>query len=181
VQVPARALRQPVVHEARLVGPQVVEHEVHVQAGRHGRLDPVQEGAELHAAVPPLAGADHRAGPHVERGEEVQRAVAAPVVGPPLGLPGPQGDRRGRALRRAVPCAAWICWGGWPPHGIAVPRWWPSKVTNGEPSAMEVATIGLDLAKHVFPVHGLDAAGNAALIPGPGKGDSRGIPRPAVF
>ncbi len=35
--------------------------------------------------------------------------------------------------------------------------------TNGEPSVMEITTIGLDLAKHVFQVHGVAADGSVAL------------------
>ena len=38
-----------------------------------------------------------------------------------------------------------------------------SEITPEEPSAMQVAAIGLDLAKHVFQVHGVDAAGKVAL------------------
>jgi hypothetical protein len=34
---------------------------------------------------------------------------------------------------------------------------------NGEPSMGEVTTIGLDLAKHVFQVHGIDADGAVVL------------------
>src|SRR5579864_1626515 len=34
---------------------------------------------------------------------------------------------------------------------------------NGEPSMSEITTIGLDLAKHVFQVHGVDAAGATVL------------------
>jgi hypothetical protein len=34
---------------------------------------------------------------------------------------------------------------------------------NGEPSMGEVTTIGLDLAKHVFQVHGVDADGGTVL------------------
>jgi hypothetical protein len=30
--------------------------------------------------------------------------------------------------------------------------------SHEEPSTMQIATIGLDLAKHVFQVHGIDAA-----------------------
>jgi hypothetical protein len=30
---------------------------------------------------------------------------------------------------------------------------------DGEPSMSEITTIGLDLAKHVFQVHGVDAEG----------------------
>ena len=86
--------------EPRLVGLQVVEHEVHVEAGGQRRLDLIQEGAELHRAVAPLAGADHRARPHVERGEQVERAVPLVVVGAPLGLARAHGERRRRALGR---------------------------------------------------------------------------------
>ncbi len=35
--------------------------------------------------------------------------------------------------------------------------------SNGEPSMCEVTTIGLDLAKHVFQVHGVDAEGATVL------------------
>jgi tripartite-type tricarboxylate transporter receptor subunit TctC len=35
--------------------------------------------------------------------------------------------------------------------------------SNGEPSMGEVTTIGLDLAKHVFQVHGVDAEGATVL------------------
>ena len=38
-----------------------------------------------------------------------------------------------------------------------------SKPANGEPSMGEITTIGLDLAKHVFQVHGVDAAGATVL------------------
>jgi hypothetical protein len=34
---------------------------------------------------------------------------------------------------------------------------------DGEPSMNEVTTIGLDLAKHVFQVHGIDANGRTVL------------------
>ena len=38
------------------------------------------------------------------------------------------------------------------------------KDTNGrEPSMREVSTIGLDLAKNVFQVHGVDAAGETVV------------------
>jgi hypothetical protein len=100
VQVEARALDQPVVDQPRPVGLQVVEHEVHLEARRHDTLDLVEEGAELDAAVAPFAGADHCPGLHVERGEQVDRAVAAVVVRASLGLPRPQGEQRCHALRR---------------------------------------------------------------------------------
>ena len=34
---------------------------------------------------------------------------------------------------------------------------------NREPSMNEITTVGLDLAKHVFQVHGVDAAGATVL------------------
>ena len=54
-----------------LWGLQVVEHEGARRGWRATPPDLVQEGAELHRAVAPLAGADHRARPHIERGEAV--------------------------------------------------------------------------------------------------------------
>jgi transposase len=38
-----------------------------------------------------------------------------------------------------------------------------TKPTNGELSAMQIKTIGLNLAKHVFQVHAIDTAGNVVL------------------
>jgi transposase len=38
-----------------------------------------------------------------------------------------------------------------------------SKAHEGEPSAMQVTTIGLDLAKQVFQLHGIDAGGRVVL------------------
>jgi hypothetical protein len=47
-----------------------------------------------------------------------------------------------------------------PAHGIYVPRWVAVMQARAkEPSTMEISTIGLDLAKNVFQVHGIDATG----------------------
>jgi transposase len=35
--------------------------------------------------------------------------------------------------------------------------------TTGRPSVMQIATIGVDFAKHVFQVHGVDLDGNIVL------------------
>jgi transposase len=40
---------------------------------------------------------------------------------------------------------------------------WSKPSANGEPSMGEITTIGLDLAKHVFQVHGVDAEGSTVL------------------
>ena len=54
---------------------------------------------------------------------------------------------------------------GWmAPYGISVPEWWIGETHHRrEPSMGEVTTIGLDLAKHVFQVHGVDASGATVL------------------
>ena len=43
---------------------------------------------------------------------------------------------------------------------LDVPKWWFSLTTGNYESSMdEVITIGIDLAKNVFQVHGVDAEG----------------------
>ena len=52
---------------------------------------------------------------------------------------------------------------GWtPPDGIDVPEWRCSSPLE-EASVSEIITIGIDLAKSVFQVHGADRGGNAIL------------------
>jgi hypothetical protein len=126
----------------------VVEDRVDQLASRHGCLDGVEEADELLVAMALHAPSQHGAVEDVQGRKERGGAVARVVVGRSPGW---------------VRSRAWICWGGWSPHGISVPRWWLSKVTNGEPSAMDITTIGLDLAKHVFQVHGVAADGSVAL------------------
>jgi hypothetical protein len=47
--------------------------------------------------------------------------------------------------------------------GIGVPRWAVTQSHKREPSTMQVTTIGLDLAKSVFQLHGVDARGRVVL------------------
>lgn len=50
---------------------------------------------------------------------------------------------------------------GWtPPDGIDAPEWW-CRTPLREASIVEVTTISLDIAKHVFHAHGADAGGRA--------------------
>jgi hypothetical protein len=59
------------------------------------------------------------------------------------------------------PCARGLM--GWtPPDGIKVPEWWCCRPLE-EASVNQVSTIGLDLAKHIFQVHGADSAGCVVL------------------
>ena len=46
-----------------------------------------------------------------------------------------------------------------PAPGIVVPQWVCYQARRAmEPSTMQITTVGLDLAKRVFQVHGVDAA-----------------------
>ena len=69
VQVPARALHQPVVDQLGLVGGGVVENEMDVEVRRHTQLDLIEEGAELDQTMSACAAADHSPRPDVEGGE----------------------------------------------------------------------------------------------------------------
>src|ERR1700688_4167142 len=52
-----------------------------------------------------------------------------------------------------------------PAHGIWVPRCEGREAftSKWEPSAMKITTIGLDLAKSIFQVHGVDATGQVVV------------------
>lgn len=51
---------------------------------------------------------------------------------------------------------------GPPPDGIAVPRW-VCEDPQRRTVMLEIATVGLDLAKNVFQVHGADASERAVV------------------
>jgi hypothetical protein len=70
VEVETRALREAALDELRLVGAVVVEDEVNVEFGGHLLIDAIEELAEFHRAVPPVAFSDHLAGLDHERREE---------------------------------------------------------------------------------------------------------------
>jgi hypothetical protein len=97
VQVIARPLRQPVPDQLRRVRGSVVEYQVEGEFGRDILINEIEEMAELLAAVPPLACADHRAGLRIQGGEQVGRAVPDIVVRVPLHLA--RAHRQHRAVR----------------------------------------------------------------------------------
>ena len=100
----ARVADEPALDRRRLVRRGVVEHDVHVEVRRHGRVDQVEEAAELLGAMPRRHLRDHLAGGDVERGVEVGGAVADVVVGAAAaGTPGISGSTG------AVRSSAWIC------------------------------------------------------------------------
>ena len=51
-------------------------------------------------------------------------------------------------------------------RGTVVPRWEVRNLINslGKGKTMTIIAVGIDLAKHVFAVHGVDEAGRAALV-----------------
>src|SRR5688500_1939633 len=51
-----------------------------------------------------------------------------------------------------------------PRVGIDVPRLGRQKLNLREPSEMQISTMGVDLAKGVFQVHGVDAAGEVVVV-----------------
>jgi len=55
----ARVLKEPALDDWGFVRREVVEHEVQVEVSGHGRVDGLQELAELLGAMAPVAFANH--------------------------------------------------------------------------------------------------------------------------
>jgi hypothetical protein len=91
-----RLLSRPVARGAR----EIVEDDVDVERGLDGRFDLAQKGDEVLRPMLDLASGDHLAGRHVERGEQIQGAMAHVVVSPSLGLTEVHRQDRLRALQR---------------------------------------------------------------------------------
>ena len=109
MQVPVRALEQPVMDHARLVSGRVVEHEADVEVSGHHGLNLVEERPEPGRAVTARAGIDHRARPHVERCEQVGGAMADVVAAASSEL--------AQAHRQDGPrCPRWLGSGASRPH-----------------------------------------------------------------
>ena len=70
VDMPARALGEPIADRFGLVGGVVVHHQMDVEVARHVGLDLVEELPELAGTVLGVAAADDRTGGDVERGEQ---------------------------------------------------------------------------------------------------------------
>ncbi len=85
VEDPAWVPSQPGPHLRVLVRAVVVQDHVDQFAGRHRRLDRVEEAQELLVAVTLHAAADHRTLQYIERGKQRRGAVADVVVGLGLG------------------------------------------------------------------------------------------------
>ena len=71
----AGALGEPALDHGRRVRARVVEHQMHVERRRDGGINRIEEVPELHAPMPLVQFAHHRAALHVQRGEEIARPV----------------------------------------------------------------------------------------------------------
>src|SRR5215211_4250524 len=100
VEVEAAVAQQPAVHGGGLVGGQVVQDDVHVEVGRDGAVDLVQEGDEVGAGVAGTDVGDDLAGGDLEGGEQVAGAVALVVVGGSGRGGGQHGQGGGGAVER---------------------------------------------------------------------------------
>ena len=96
---PARVPVEPRHHLGVLVGAIVVEDDMDQLAGRHRRLDRVEETDELLMAVPLHAAAEHGAVEDIQRREQGSRPVADIVVGHRPGLAGLERQARLRAIQ----------------------------------------------------------------------------------
>ena len=150
---PARVPVEPGYDPGVLVAGMAVKDHVHQIAGRHRHLDGAKEGDERLVAVPAIDGTavdpvPKATGPALS-GPVGQRPTTVPsstlsaanrVVVPsgsarsPAGMSAePTGRTWSSVIVPALPglsgrlgCVrsmAWICWGGWPSHGISVPGW----------------------------------------------------------
>ena len=94
MEVETWPLQEPALDRGRLVGAQVVEHQVQLELVGHLVVDAVEEVAELDGTMPAMQLADDLAGGDVEGGEQRGGAVPSVVVGLALGLARPHGQQR---------------------------------------------------------------------------------------
>ena len=92
--------KQPALDRRGLVGAVIIEDQVQFQVARHGGVDGFQEAAKLDRAVTAMELADHGAGFGVERGEQVDGAVAQVVRRAARGLSGAHWQQRQTAIKR---------------------------------------------------------------------------------
>ena len=88
------------MHRRRFVRREVVQHHVDLQCGLDALIDVAQEGHEILRAMLRLAAGEDLTRRDVQRGEEIQGAVAHVVVRPPFGLAEVHRQDRLRALQR---------------------------------------------------------------------------------
>src|SRR5437016_2053610 len=80
-----RMTHEPVPHTGGLVGPIVVEDQMHVKIRRHAGVDRLEKLEKFLAAVTSMTLDEDGAGSNIERGEQGRGPVAPVVVGATLG------------------------------------------------------------------------------------------------
>ena len=132
---PAGMVGEPGTDLGMLVGGVVVDNGMDQLAGRHLRLDGVEEADELLMAMALHVAADDRAVEHVERGEQRRGAIPFVVV-----------------LVWTAPSTASMC-----QDEVA------EDLKQRRPSVEQIIRIGMDTSKHVFQLHGVNAAEDPVL------------------
>src|ERR1700761_396871 len=100
VDMPARALGQPVADQSGLVRGVVVPDQMHIQPSRYCGLDLVAELAELSGAMTRIALTDDLPRCDGKRGEQRGRAMPGVIMAAPLRLSGSHGKPRLAAIQR---------------------------------------------------------------------------------
>ena len=92
MQMEARMAQEPALDGRGLMGAVIIEDQVQLQFTRYRGVDGCKEAAKLDRAVALMKLADHGASLGVERGAQVDGAVAQVVRGSPLCCPGRIGN-----------------------------------------------------------------------------------------
>ena len=119
-------------------------------------------------AVACLALGQHLPVGDVEGGKQCGCTVPLVVVGNAVDVAEPHRQNRLGALER-LDLMGWMA-----PSRHRRAKLVAVEVTQPEPSTMEITTIGLDLAKHVFQIHGVD--GRATSSSSAASGAARSSP-----
>src|SRR5262249_25799263 len=94
VEMEPWALQQPAMHERRLMGGVVVEHQMDLEFGRDTLVEQIQKGAELLAAMLGKTAPDDLAGGDVQRRKKAGHSVPKVIWRAALDRPGGQGQNR---------------------------------------------------------------------------------------
>jgi hypothetical protein len=80
VQNEAQMAQQPALDYGSLIGAVVVENQMQLESGCHGRINGLQEVAKLGCTMAPMKLADHSPGFDIKRCEQVDGAVALVIA-----------------------------------------------------------------------------------------------------
>ncbi len=91
--VPCPSL-QPTADQSRFMGAVVIQHQVDIEIGWNGSIDPLQEIQELDGTMASIALAQDVAGGDIECSEKAGNAMPLVVVSASLQLSDPHGQHR---------------------------------------------------------------------------------------